>query len=66
MQIDTNIDALQFKPDLPPPYVADEVLKSSFDQIKKAELEEIESLPEVTGIKIQKVKYTSKTLSLFG
>merc|ERR1719148_229924 len=27
MQIDTNIDALQFKPDLPPPYDADEVLK---------------------------------------
>ena len=52
MQIDTNIDALQFKPDLPPPYVADEVLKSSLDQIKKADLEEIESLPEVTGIKI--------------
>ena len=52
MQIDTNIDALQFKPDLPPPYVTNEVLKSSIDQIKKAELEEIESLPEVTGIKI--------------
>ena len=58
MQIDTNIDALQFKPDLPPPYVADEALKSSFDQIKNADLEEIESLPEVTGIKIKKVKYT--------
>ena len=27
MQIDTNIDALQFKPDLPPPYIANEVLK---------------------------------------
>ena len=27
MQIDTNIDALQFKPDLPPPYVSNEVLK---------------------------------------
>ena len=55
MQRDANLDVLQFKPEPPPPYFSTQpskIVKSSVDQVKKADLEEIESLPEVTGIKI--------------
>ena len=59
MQRESNIDVLQFKPEPPPPYFptqSSEILKSSIDQVKKADLEEIESLPEAKVIEMQTVQ----------
>ena len=59
MQRESNIDVLQFKPEPPPPYFSthpSEILKSSVDQVKKADLEEIESLPEAKVIDMQTVQ----------
>ena len=56
MQKESNIDVLQYKPEPPPPYDPNEVVKSSVDQIKKADLEEIESLPEAKMIEMQTIQ----------
>ena len=59
MQRESNIDVLQFKPEPPPPYFStqpSEIVKSSVDQVKKADLEEIESLPEAKVIEMQTVQ----------
>ena len=59
MQRESNIDVLQFKLEPPPPYSStqpSEILKSSIDQVKKADLEEIESLPEAKVIEMQTVQ----------
>ena len=60
MQRDANLDVLQFKPELPPPYFSAEILKSSIDEIKKADLEEIESLPEAKVVEMQTVQDSSE------